>query len=263
MSVSCGTGTAAVESKGAACRLEAVSLYGLHTFVHLWALAHVVPCWSHPTHATKGYRQWCGCPQPLAPLVSPGKGLDPRCCATCASASGDFPPWQSMKTLTRFSTSLQNNTCGRSDSDGKLLVLPAAIGSAIPAAVAGISFTMVYIEPPRGFTLGIHALVSTMLQRGVLVVVAGEPGDCRGIVDSLREQHQDTGFCAIKLSVYHLNKKSPQFTMGCTEVNLLSKHPLPQKVSRPHCDPGCSDTRSKITTKWSFRLVAAGASSFH
>ena len=34
------------------------------------------------------------------------------------------------------------------DSDGKLLVLPASIGSAIPAAVAGISFTMVYIEPP-------------------------------------------------------------------------------------------------------------------
>ena len=149
------------------------------------------------------------------------------------------------------------------DSDGKLLVLPAAIGSAIPAAVAGISFTMVYIEPPRGFTLGIHALVSTVVQRGVLVVVAGEPGDCRGIVDSLREQHQDTGVCAIKLSVYHLNKKSPQFTMGCTEVNLLSKHPLPQKVSRPHCDRGCSDTRSKITTKWSFHLVAAGARSFH
>ena len=49
------------------------------------------------------------------------------------------------------------------DSDGKLLVLPAAIGSAIPAAVAGISFTMVCIEPPHGFTLGIHALVSTVL----------------------------------------------------------------------------------------------------
>ena len=89
----------------------------------------------------------------------------------------------------------------------KTTVLPAAIGSSIPGAVAGISFTMVYIEPPRGFTLGIRALVSTVLQRGVLVVVAGEPGDCHGIVDSLREQHQDTGFCAIKLSVYHLNKK--------------------------------------------------------
>ena len=132
-----------------------------------------------------------------------------------------------------------------------------------PSSSGWYLFPMVYIEPPRPFTLGIHALVSTVLQRGVLVVVAGEPGDCRGIVDSLRERHQDTGFCAIKLSVYHLNKKSPQFTMGCTEVNLLSKHPLPQKVSRPHCDPGCSDTRSKITTKWSFHLVAAGASSFH
>ena len=43
MSVSCAIGTAAVESEGAACRLEAVFLYGLHTFVHLWALAHVVP----------------------------------------------------------------------------------------------------------------------------------------------------------------------------------------------------------------------------
>ena len=75
MSVSCGTGTAAVESEGAACRLEAVFLYGLHTFVNLWALAHFVPFWSHPTHATKGYRQWCGCPQPLAPLVSPRGGL--------------------------------------------------------------------------------------------------------------------------------------------------------------------------------------------
>ena len=73
-----------------------------------------MPFWSHPTHATKGYRQWCGCSQPLAPLVSPGGGLGPRCCATCASASGDFPPWQSRRTLTRFSTSLQNNTCGRS-----------------------------------------------------------------------------------------------------------------------------------------------------
>ena len=75
MSVSCGTGTAAVESKGAACRLEAVFLCGLHTFVHLWALARVEPFWSHPTHATKGYRQWCGCPQPLLPLVSPGRRL--------------------------------------------------------------------------------------------------------------------------------------------------------------------------------------------
>ena len=57
--------------------LEAVFLYGLHTSVQLWALAHFVPFWSHPTHATKGYRQWCGCPQfvPLAPLVSPGGGL--------------------------------------------------------------------------------------------------------------------------------------------------------------------------------------------
>ena len=55
MSVSCGTGTAAVESEGAACRLEAVFLCGLHTFVHLWALAHVEPFWSHPTHATKDY----------------------------------------------------------------------------------------------------------------------------------------------------------------------------------------------------------------
>ena len=114
MSISCGTGTAAVESEGAACRLEAVFLCGLHTFVHLWALAHVEPFWSHPTHATKGYLQLCGCAQPLAALVSPGGGLGPRCCATCASASGAFPPWQSRRTLTRFSTSLQNNTCGRS-----------------------------------------------------------------------------------------------------------------------------------------------------
>ena len=114
MSVSCGTGTAAVESEGAACRLEAVFLCGLHTFVQLWALAHVEPFWSHPTHATKGYRQWCGCPQPLAPLVSPGGGLGPCCCAICVSASGDFPPWQSRRTLTRFSTSSQKNTCGQS-----------------------------------------------------------------------------------------------------------------------------------------------------
>ena len=64
------------------------------------------------------------------------------------------------------------------DSDGKPLVLPAAIGSAIPAAVAGISFTMVYIDPPSGITPGIHALFRTVLQRGVLVVVAGDPGDC-------------------------------------------------------------------------------------
>ena len=114
MSVCCDTGTAAVESEGAACRLEAVFLYGLHTFVHLLALAHVVPFWSHPTHATKDYHEWCDCPQPLASLVSPGGGLGPRCCATCASPSVDFPPWQSTRTLTRFSTSLQNNTCGRS-----------------------------------------------------------------------------------------------------------------------------------------------------
>ena len=38
MFVSCGTQTAAVESEGAACRLEAVFLCSLHTFVHLWAL---------------------------------------------------------------------------------------------------------------------------------------------------------------------------------------------------------------------------------
>ena len=97
MSVSCGTGTAAVESEGAACRLEAVFLCGLHTFVHLWALAHVEPFWSHPTHA-------------IVNGVVVHNHLHP----TCASASGDFPPWQSRRTLTRFSTSLQNKTCGRS-----------------------------------------------------------------------------------------------------------------------------------------------------
>ena len=91
--------------------------------VHLWALAHFAPFWSHPTHATKGYHQWCGCPQPLAPLVSPTGGLCPRCCATCASASGDLPPWQSRRTLTRFSTSLQNNSCGRS-KDASTQVCP-------------------------------------------------------------------------------------------------------------------------------------------
>ena len=48
MSISCNTRTAAVESEGAACRLEAIFWYTLHTFVHLWALAHVVPFWSHP-----------------------------------------------------------------------------------------------------------------------------------------------------------------------------------------------------------------------
>ena len=94
MSVSCNTGTAAVESEPAACLLDAILLYGLHTSVHSWALAHFVPFWLHNTHETKGYPQWCGCPQPLAPLVSPGGGLGPRFCATCASASGDFPPWQ-------------------------------------------------------------------------------------------------------------------------------------------------------------------------
>ena len=125
MSVSCDTGTAAVESQGTASQLEAVFLYGLHMFVHVWALAHVVPFWSHPTLATKGYSQLCGCPQPLAPLVSSGGGLGPRCCATCASASGDFPPWQSRRTLTRFSTSLQNNTCGQS-KDASTKVCPTA-----------------------------------------------------------------------------------------------------------------------------------------
>ena len=66
-----------------------------------------MPFWSHPTHATKSYHQWCGCPQPLAPLVSPGGGLFPRCCATCASATSDCPPWQGRRTLTRFPGSLQ------------------------------------------------------------------------------------------------------------------------------------------------------------
>ena len=63
---------------------------------------------------------------PLAPLVSPGGGLGPSCCATCASASGDFAPWQSRRTLTRFSTSLQNNTCGRS-KDASTEVCPTGI----------------------------------------------------------------------------------------------------------------------------------------
>ena len=126
MSAPCDTGTAVVESEGAACRLEAVSLYGLHMFVHSWALAHVVPFWSHPSHATKGYHQ---CPQPLAPLVSPGGGFGPRCCATCASASGDLPPWQSRRTVTRFSTSLQNNTCGRcKDASTKVCPTEAQCG---------------------------------------------------------------------------------------------------------------------------------------
>ena len=107
ISVSCDIGTAALGSERAACRLEAVFLYGLRTFVHSWALAHFVPLWSHPNHVPPGYHQWCGCPRPLAPLVSPGGGLSPHSCATCAAAPGDSPPWQSKRTFRRFSNSLQ------------------------------------------------------------------------------------------------------------------------------------------------------------
>ena len=113
------------------------------------------------------------------------------------------------------------------DSDGKLLVLLATIGTTIPAAVAGISFSMVYMEPPRSFNLGVHSLVSLVLQRNVLLVMVGELGDCKGIVDSMREPHQDTRFCHLKLSVYTVNGGVVQFTMGYNEVNLLSKHPQP------------------------------------
>ena len=170
--------------------------------------------------------------------------------------------WRHCMAFTRKFTWNTNVLQLEGDSDGKLLVLPAAIGSAISAAVAGISFTMVYIEPPVALPwASMHWSVQCcsvafllLLPVSVKIVVALSTV----FVNSTKIRGSVLLSCQ-----YHLNKKSPQFTMGCTEVNLLSKHPLPQKVSRPHCDPGCSDTRSKITTKWSFHLVAAGASSFH
>ena len=54
---------------------------------------------------------------PLSTTTSPSlprRRLRPTLLRNMRTASGDFPPWQSSNTLTRFSTSLQNNTCGES-----------------------------------------------------------------------------------------------------------------------------------------------------
>ena len=89
--------------------------------------------------------------------------------------------------------------------DVTILVLPTTIGSVLPQAAARLSFIMVYIDPPppRGFVQGINALVSTILKK--MVVVAGDLGDCRGVVDNMREQHEDGGSYHIKLNVSNIH----------------------------------------------------------
>ena len=92
--------------------------------------------------------------------------------------------------------------------------------------MAGISFTLVYIEHPRGFNLGLHALISSVLHRNFLAVVVGKPSDCKGIVDGMGDQHQVCGFRRMKRWVYNINRSMVQFTMVYPEVNPLSKHPV-------------------------------------
>ena len=117
-----------------------------------------MPFWSHPNHVPPCYHQWCGCPPPFAPLISPGGGLGPGCCATCALASGDFPPWRSRRTLTRFSTSSQKiHVVNPKMRPQKFAPLELIVGSAHGYARSRAPPQVAYREPCKTPSEDIHA----------------------------------------------------------------------------------------------------------
>ena len=77
---------------------------------------------------------------------------------------------------------------------------------------------------------GIHSVVSRNLVSGTLVLIFGEACDVLGVLDGLRKLHDNEGWTTVRVACFILGSLTRQYSMGFTELWVISKNPLPKKV---------------------------------
>ena len=115
--------------------------------------------------------------------------------------------------------------------NGVMHITGIASGTPVPSTVANMPYCLIIVEVPKGHMEGIHSVVSRNLVSGTLVLIVGAACDVLGVLDGLRKLHNNEGLTTICVACFILGSLTQQYSMGFTELWIVSKNPLPKKVS--------------------------------
>ena len=114
--------------------------------------------------------------------------------------------------------------------DGVKHITGMASGTPLHSTVANMPYCLIIVEIPKGHMEGIHSVVSHNLVSGTLVLIVGSACDVVGVLDGLGNLHDNEGLATICVACFFLGSLTQQYSMGFTELWIVSKDPLPKKV---------------------------------
>ena len=114
--------------------------------------------------------------------------------------------------------------------DGVMHITGMASGTPLHSTVANMPYCLVIVEVPKGHMEGIHSVVSRNLVSGTLVLIVGSACDVVGVLHGLRKLHDNEGLTTTCVACFILGSLTQQYSMGFTELWIVSKDPLPKKV---------------------------------
>ena len=115
--------------------------------------------------------------------------------------------------------------------DGVMHITGMASGTPLHSSVANMPYCPIIVEVPKGHMEGIHSAVSRNLVSGTLVLIVSSACDVLGVLDGLRKLHDNEGLTTICVACFILGSLTQQYSMGFTELWIVSQKPLPKKVS--------------------------------
>ena len=105
-----------------------------------------------------------------------------------------------------------------------------ASGTLLHSTVANMPYCPIIVELPKGYMEGIHSVVNRNLVSWTLVLIVGSACDVLGVLDGLRKLHDNEGLTTICVTRFILGSLTQQYSMGFTELWIVSKNPLLKKV---------------------------------
>ena len=114
--------------------------------------------------------------------------------------------------------------------DGVMHITGMASGMPLHSTVANMPYCLIIVEVPKGHMEGINSVVSSNLVSGTLVLIVGSACDVFGVPDGLRKLHDNKGWTTICVGCFILGSLTQHYSMGFTELWIVSKHSLPKKV---------------------------------
>ena len=114
--------------------------------------------------------------------------------------------------------------------DGVMHITGMASGTPLHSTVANMPYCLIIVEVPKEHMEGIHCVVSRNLVYGTPVLIVGSACDVLGVLDGLRKLHDNEGLTTICVACFIPGSLTQQYSMGFTELRIVSKDPLPKKV---------------------------------